>query len=573
MNDKTELKRECDKPNDETFFLLSTSLNTLSSLSLISAASSSYTQSTIIESTNTTITTPKNIQQTQNGISNSVTITNDQNNKIACAAAATNTMASSTSSTQLPSSKSTIVHTCCYKHHCQLSACHINNGEIQPNTTKKLLLSIPVQRKRKKVVYNRDFIGAIGIDQRNSNDYHLTSGDQRLIISHLSCVEKFSKMYTPTTSANPSTVATAATEHNLENSQNKTKFSDLKCDENEIQTPIQRKLSTSPVSTDEGYLANASPYSSSGEDDEGRALPKHEKVERSSSSDSALGLDEEILAAGITDIPSGRNQQRRMTLTVTDIPLRPALLPVAEPTSLPDSPLPTPTEFSTGNPVVVPSKMLLEARIVEIPTPQSPAQPTPVDSKFSYFDPSASRRESNVSDCGMTDEIANRVRIVRTPSVVVSDYSDDVLCGITLEELEFFRQHRKSSLGTPFSSACTDNTIDTDYLSDLSAASSCSNLNYCGSTISALDDNSYTMVSGLQTPERKLSNCSTCSTPSGLDDDDDYTSDNPNVFSSNLIEALQQQQQRKKKVCKCKKNPKISSHLVPPALQFDECKQ
>lgn len=541
MNNKSELKRDCDKPiNDETFFLLS-----LSSL---------------ISSPTTTNSKQIDPQYMQTIASNS-----NSNNRIACGA--TNTMApiNASASSLSSNSSATIVHTCCYKHHCQLSACNINNGDIQANTTKKLLLSIPLQRKRKKVVYNRDFIGAIGIDQRNRTEFSLTTGDQRLIISHYSCVEKFTKM---NSSLNPVAPTVQQNQQKIEEKTNKNgplSISDTKCVEN------VRKSSNSSSTADEGYLAMASPYSSSGEDEDnrnGNHLPKHEKVERSASSDSALGLDEEILTNGIADLPTRRNLQRRMTLTVTDIPLRPALLPVAEPTSLPDSPLPI-TEFisSTGQtPVVVPSKMLLEARVVEIPSPlpsPSPMLPNSEYTKFSYFDPS-SRRESNVSDC---DDAMNRVRIVRTPSVVVSDYSDDVLCGITLEELEYFRQQRKLSLGTtldcssPHSSA-TDNTHDTDYLSDMSAASSCSNLNYCGSTISVLDDN-YTMVSGLQTPERKLSNCSTCSTPSGLEDNDDYN--NTDVFSSNLIDALNQQ--RNKKVCKCKlnqQNTKTSSHLAPP---------
>lgn len=550
MNDNSELKRDCDKPiNDETFFLLSLS-------SLISLPTT----------TNSNRIDPQYMQT----IASNSNSNNNNNNRIACGA--TNTMApiAASASSLTQNSSATIVHTCCYKHHCQLSACHINNGEFQANTTKKLLLSIPLQRKRKKVVYNRDFIGAIGIDQRNRTEFSLTNGDQRLIISHLSCVEKFTKM---NSSINPVASTTQQIQQTIEDNTTSLNVSDsTKCAEN------VRKSSNSSLTADEGYLAMASPYSSSGEDEDnrnGNHLAKHERVERSASSDSALGLDEDILANGMADLPTRRNIQRRMTLTVSDIPLRPALLPVAEPTSLPDSPLPV-TEFipSTGqSPVVVPSKMLLEARVVEIPSPLPSPSPMLSNSeftKFSYFDPT-SRRESNVSDC---DDIVNRVRIVRTPSVVVSDYSDDVLCGITLEELEYFRQQRKLSLGatldcsSPYSSA-TDNTHDTDYLSDLSAASSCSNLNYCGSTISVLDDN-YTMVSGLQTPERKLSNCSTCSTPSGVEDNDDYN--NTDVFSSNLIEALNQQQN--KKVCKCKlnqQNTKTSNHLAP--TQFDECKQ
>lgn len=535
--DEVKCKRESDKPNDETFLLLSTSLNSIPS-------------SLFDTQTNHLLHEPNANNQYINAsqsTTTTTTIASDRNNRTTCAT--TNTMALS---------KSTIVHTCCYKHHCQLSACHINNGEIQTNASKKLLLSVPLQRKRKRVVYNRDFIGAIGIDERNIHELDLAN-NQRLVIAHYSCVEKFTKMYTPTIKCTSTTQN--APDHNFgdvnlisANDGKDEQFSCssevILCDGNNLKIKCdsltenlkdqQRLSSTSPIS-DEG-LANASPYCSSGEEEESR-ISVHEKVERSSSSDSALGLDDEIIA-GMAEL-SPRNQNRRMTLTVTDIPLRPALLPVAEPTSLPDSPLPlqSSVDFIPGNnqsPVVVPSKMILEARIVEIPTPSSPALQS--DTKISYFGQN-SRRESCVSDT--TEDIPNHVRIVRTPSVVVSDYSDDILCGITLEELEFFRQQRKSSLGATLDSPRSSATENTDYLSDLSAASSCSNLNYCGSSISLLDEN-YANTSGIPSPERKLSNCSTCST-SQEDNEDNNES---NRFSNSLIEALNQQQ-RKKKVCKC----------------------
>lgn len=519
MNE-VKCKRESDKPNDETFLLLSTTVNSIPSSPFATTQSSASARQPYANHEYIGTSTPSNVAS-------------DQNNRKTCA---TNTMVLS---------KSTIVRTCCYKHHCQLSACHINNGEIQASTSKKLLLSVPLQRKRKKVVYNRDFIGAIGIEDRNSTVLDLAS-DQRLVIAHYSCVEKLMKMYTPSTKDNSSSNhpnVRAGDDQFISLIDGKdsdlTCSSDfLSCDSNLTENlKLQRMSSASPIS-DEG-LANASPYCSSGEEEDCRT-PVHEKVERSSSSDSALGLDEEILA-GIGEL-SPRNQKRRMTLTVQDIPLRPALLPVAEPTSLPDSPLATQqtTDFiPTTNiqaPVVVPSKMILEARIVEIPTPSSPAQQS--DSKGAL-----SRRASCVSDT--TAEDIPNVRFVRTPSVVVSDYSDDVLCGITLEELEFFRQQRKSSLGTTIDSARSSATDNTDFLSDLSAASSCSNLNYCGSSISLLDDN-YASMSGIPTPERKLSSCSTCST--GQEDNEDYNEDT--TFPNSLIEALKQQQ-RKKKVCKC----------------------
>lgn len=545
MNE-VKCKHECDKPNDETFLLLSTSLNSISSSPFATQTSIlSCEQSNVNRQYTTTIASPPSL----------TSIASDNHNRPTCV---TNTM---------PSTKSTIVHTCCYKHHLQLSASHINNGEFQASNSKKLLLSVPLQRK---------FIGAIGIDARNNtNILDLLTSDQRLVIAHYNCVENFTKMYTPNLKDN-NNINRSEKMNNIcvdqmisaKSISKETDFTctsdivcevgiDNKCDNSLVENlKNQRLSSTSPLS-DEG-LAITSPYCSSGEEEDVK-VPVHEKVERSSSSDSALGLDDEILAR-MADL-SPRNQQRRMTLTVTDIPLRPALLPVAEPTSLPDSPLPPqqPIDFTplatNAAPIVVPSKMILEARIVEIPTPTptSPAQLNDNNNKTSYFG-QISRRESCVSD---TDDISSHVRIVRTPSVVVSDYSEDVLCGITLEELEFFRQQRKSSLGAALDSSRSSATEATDYLSDLSAASSCSNLNYCGSSISLLDD-SY-QQSPIETPERKLSSCSTCST--GQEDN----AEESNQFSNSLIDALnqqQQQQQRKKKVCRCNLS-KASYHNAP----------
>lgn len=532
--DEVKCKHESDKSNDETFLLLSTSLNLLSSSPFTTHSNAISSPNKINQYIDATPSPPLPLTTTTTA---AAAITNanssdDQRNNRPTTTTTTTTCGSGVVTNTMPllSKSTTIVHTCCYKHHCQLSACHINNGEIQANTgtSKKLLLSIPLQRKRKKVVYNRDFCGAIGLDDRNSTVLDFAS-DQRLVIAHYSCVERFTnnKMYTPTpqndgiSQSKPpnSTEQISSTDPNL------------------VDTfKVQRLSSVSPMS-DEG-LANASPYCSSGEEEEPR-ISVHEKVERSSSSDSALGLDEEILAAGIAEL-APRNQQRRNTLTVTDIPLRAALLPVAEPTTLPDSPsLPNSAvvDFIPSNiqsPVVVPSKMLLEARIVEIPTEIQTGE-----------NRANSRRESCVSDT--TDEIPKKY--VRTPSVVVSDFSDNSLCGITMEELEFFRQQRKLSLGT---------ALDSNYLSDMSAASSCSNLNsFCGSSISLLDEHygQTTATSSIcTTPERKMSDCSTCSTGGHDDDDNNHADDNDELnrrkFPNNLIDALKLQE-RQKKVCKC----------------------
>lgn len=277
-------------------------------------------------------------------------------------------------------------------------------------------------------------------------------------------------------------------------------------------------MNCSPLS-DEGCSTNISPYSSSSED-EGKSANKlmcskidRDKVTRSASSDSAVGLDDETEQETMP-----YKSVRRATLTVTDIPLRPALLPVAEPTSLPESPTNVNISFDSSLPPV-PSKMLLEARIIEI---ASIIQP---DDKSA--EQMNSRRESSQSHLSDTGE-ENRIRYVRTPSVVVSDYSDDVMCGITLEEIEFFRRQRlrRGSI----------QEIDR-YDSDMSTSSSCSNLNYCGSTISAIDAMEMYQSSGLETPHRKTSACSSCSTYSGDEDD---------AFPVRLTEALNQQQRKKK---------------------------
>lgn len=278
-------------------------------------------------------------------------------------------------------------------------------------------------------------------------------------------------------------------------------------------------MNCSPMS-DEGCSA-ISPYSSSSED-EGKSANKsmrlkvdRDKVTRSASSDSALGLDDE----NEQDTMSYKST-RRATLTVTDIPLRSALLPVAEPTSLPESPTNGNVSFDASLPILsVPSKTILEARIVEIAPIIQP------DDKSA--EQTNSRRESSQSHLSDTGE-EHRVRYVRTPSVVVSDYSDDVMCGITLEEIEFFRRQRlrRGSI----------QEVDR-YDSDMSTASSCSNLNYCGSTISAIDALEMYQSCGLETPHRKTSACSSCSTFSGDEDD---------AFPVRLTEALNKQ--RKKKV-------------------------
>lgn len=138
----------------------------------------------------------------------------------------------------------------------------------------------------------------------------------------------------------------------------------------------------------------------------------------------------------------------------------------------------------------VPSKTIIEAQYVPFPLDRKFSDCESIDDSEGKF---SSRRQSCFTDDG---EEPPRYRYWRTPSVVVSDYSDDVIGGLTLEDIEYFRNQRKDLYSSP----------------DSSVNSSCSNLNYCGSSVSILDD--YT----LRTPSRKTSDCSSCSTVSGDED-------------------------------------------------------
>ncbi|XP_050068977.1 uncharacterized protein LOC126557301 [Anopheles maculipalpis] len=272
--------------------------------------------------------------------------------------------------------------------------------------------------------------------------------------------------------------------------------------------------SSSPAQSDEGWRSSTqpSPYGSSDEEERPLqveeepntdAMKNRDKVTRSSSSDSALGLDDDLSQQEQQQMIASVGKVRRLTLGVSDIPLRSALLPVPEPSTLPSLTAAT-TEHC---PTVVRSKMILEAQLIELPLADGIGGTSDQSGTQQLGCPpstSVSRRESAQS---YISDIGEGVRYVRTPSVVVSDYSDDTMCGITLEEIEYFRRHRLRRGSA-------------DCESDISAASSCSNLNYCGSSISALDGCEYQC--GLRTPERKVSDCSTCSTVS-CDEDEGYS--------------------------------------------------
>uniref|UniRef100_A0A182P4H1 Uncharacterized protein n=1 Tax=Anopheles epiroticus TaxID=199890 RepID=A0A182P4H1_9DIPT len=291
--------------------------------------------------------------------------------------------------------------------------------------------------------------------------------------------------------------------------------------------------SSSPAQSDEGWRSStqpASPYGSSDEEDRGHttsgtgvtqeAMKNRDRVTRSSSSDSALGLDDELSQQEQQQAIATVGKVRRLTLGVSDIPLRAALLPVPEPSTLPSLTATLIGDQHQQHPTVVRSKMILEAQLIELPLATEPTTEQQAGSQQLGCPPSTSvsRRESAQS---YVSETGDGVRYVRTPSVVVSDYSDDTMCGITLEEIEYFRRHRLRRGSA-------------DCESDISAASSCSNLNYCGSSISALDGCDYQC--GLRTPERKVSDCSTCSTVS-CDEDEGYSVVRSKLANLHLLPA------------------------------------
>jgi hypothetical protein len=183
----------------------------------------------------------------------------------------------------------------------------------------------------------------------------------------------------------------------------------------------------SPAS-DEGFSVQMSPYGSSDEE-ECNKYKAAEKVTRSTSSDSALGIEEEAIQPTINEKPVPK--RRRATLTVNDIPLRPALLPVALPISLPTGDLLSPTSSDGNSPTVVRSRILLEEQLIEIPNSETDdfdtAPVAPLSSTMSATNSYPSRRESTVSDF---DGVVRSY--VRTPSVVLSDYCDEMMGGITL---------------------------------------------------------------------------------------------------------------------------------------------
>ncbi|KAG5886793.1 hypothetical protein JTB14_009426 [Gonioctena quinquepunctata] len=148
----------------------------------------------------------------------------------------------------------------------------------------------------------------------------------------------------------------------------------------------------------------------------------------------------------------------------------------------------------------VPSKMIIPGHYV----------PLAINRKFSVDCvsevPSDGVSDSRRQSCVSEGDEQHRYRYWRTPSVVVSDYSDNI-CGITLEDIEYIRSKRNSISPTS------------------SLQSSCSNLNYCGSSISGLGED-YVLCK----PYRKSSNCSTCSTSSDEEENSEEAGQEPSAY-------------------------------------------
>ncbi|GLV35554.1 Inositol 145-triphosphate kinase 2 [Carabus blaptoides fortunei] len=225
--------------------------------------------------------------------------------------------------------------------------------------------------------------------------------------------------------------------------------------------------------------------SSNNSDDEGRnwtAWATSNDVQRSCSSDSALGLlpSDEELSRSPNEWAEGTKPEE--DLEESDL----------NGECLDDFPV---DNLPCGKHILehsaIPTKTLIEAHYVAFPFDRKLSDCDSVDESDCKLD---SRRQSCFTDDG---DDPSRYRYWRTPSVVVSDYSDDVIGGFTVEDIEYFRSQRKE-VSSP----------------DSSLNSSCSNLNYCGSSVSVLDVD----LSTLRTPTRKASDCSTCSTVSGDED-------------------------------------------------------
>ncbi|XP_052132645.1 uncharacterized protein LOC127752100 [Frankliniella occidentalis] len=126
------------------------------------------------------------------------------------------------------------------------------------------------------------------------------------------------------------------------------------------------------------------------------------------------------------------------------------------------------------------------------------------DSYDSGVSVSALRRASTQSTGALEDDSHPPYRYWRTPSVVVSDYSDDLSSfagnAVTLDEIEQFRSQYAARVAAGMETGDLSST-------DVSRASSCSNLQQL--------DADYALRC---TGSRKSSYCSTCSTLSGDED-------------------------------------------------------
>ncbi|GJQ77505.1 hypothetical protein Trydic_g20896 [Trypoxylus dichotomus] len=250
----------------------------------------------------------------------------------------------------------------------------------------------------------------------------------------------------------------------------------------------EEKLNT--VRKDMYLIPPASEYYSSsasaGSDDEKERIwyttkKRHAEVRRCGSSDSAVGLtqsDDEVSSNVNAEITDNINLQWADTCEKKYATLHSQYYSPYSPRGSIDH-------------INVPTKTLVEAQYFSLPLNRKYSDcPSDIE-----CEKNESRRQSCFTDDG--DE-QSRYRFWRTPSVVVSDYSDDVI-GLSLEDIEYLRNQRREN-SSP----------------DSSLHSSCSNLNYCGSTISSLETEYI-----FKKPFRNGSDCSSCSTFSGDEGDSD----------------------------------------------------
>ncbi|XP_025832611.1 uncharacterized protein LOC108736820 isoform X1 [Agrilus planipennis] len=202
-----------------------------------------------------------------------------------------------------------------------------------------------------------------------------------------------------------------------------------------------------------GYCSSAASGTSEDERDRTWLTPEKNLLQRSSSNDSALNFnlsDDEHNKEKVDEELAGPTETANQEFCTTE------------------------EENSVGfsSQAGVPSKTLIEGNVIMYPLNRQASVSVSDSVECSDKAVDNGRRHSCATDDDVDEprDEQSRYRYFRTPSVVVSDYSDDVT-GLTLDDIEFFKNQR----------------IDPSSSAESSLNSSCSNLNYCGSSIIGLD--------------------------------------------------------------------------------------